>query len=231
MSNLGSIINCPQSWEGRCIKKQISNQKVSNEPLAAKSLLFLVRFGGEKKTQRTFKGISWRSVKLPNVVIKTIRLENYQQYNSLAGSQTKTNHTQDLCSAQIRRARRAKTPQKEPKNPAAIIHTSATTGHPGRTHGAPTFDIRGDIIPCWWNINMSAIAQQEVRHRLRAICSEWEAITEDGGASQALLAPGAPTASHSHMEAFFLPQSCPVGFHKSGDHHIHRSWDFIQYLL
>lgn len=65
---------------------------------------------------QTFKSISWRSVKSPKVVIKTIRRENYQQYNSSAGSRTKTNHTQDLRSAQIRHAWRAKTPQKNPKN-------------------------------------------------------------------------------------------------------------------
>lgn len=61
---------------------------------------------------QTFKGISWRSVKFPNVVIKTMRLENYQQYNSSAGPLTETNHTQDLHSLQTRRARWVTTPQR-----------------------------------------------------------------------------------------------------------------------
>lgn len=74
-----------------------------------KFVAFLVSFW---EKPQTFKGISWRSVKFPNVVIKTTRLENYQQYNSSAGPLTQTNHTQDLHSLQIRCVWWVTTPQQ-----------------------------------------------------------------------------------------------------------------------
>lgn len=58
---------------------------------------------------------------------------------------------------------------------------------------------------------MSAIAMASYA----SVCGTWKAITEDGGASQALLALGAPTVSHSHMEAFFFLSHAPSGLTKA----------------
>lgn len=106
----------------------------------------------------------WKSVKFPNIVIKTIRLENYQQYNSSAGSLTKTNHTQDWCSLQIRCVWWVKTPQKRP---AAIISDV-------RSHGTPSESSRRPDLwhQRWYNTVLikhkyiSAAEKQEARHRM-----------------------------------------------------------------
>lgn len=96
-----------------------------------------------------------------------------------------------------------------------ITHKSATTGQPREDSRRPHLWHRR-------RYNTALMKRKYVSHRTTgsaASCAcdlrrvRWR-LAEDGGASQAPLAPGAPTASHSHMEAFFLPQSCPVGFHK-----------------
>lgn len=189
-----------------------------------KLVAFLVSFW--EKTQ-TLKGISWRSVKFPNVVIKTMRLENYQQYNSSAGPLTETNHTQDLHSIQIWCVWWVTTPQQNQNqfSDARFHRTpSGSSRHPDLWHQR------------WYNTvlikhkYMSATEKEETWPRMhRSAPSERRLLkmAERAGPCwhQEL------TLSHSHMEAFFFLQSCSFRFNKSGGDHIHCFWDFIQYVL
>lgn len=114
------------------------------------------------------------------------------------------------------------TSENTSKEPAAIIPMSDPTGHPRRAHGTLTFDIRGDIIPCWLNINI----YQPLKNRKRSIvCTGLHHVKGDYQRWQSglgLVGTGT-SVPQPYGSIFFLP----FGFNKSVCYHI--DWFSIFY--
>lgn len=82
-------------------------------------------------------------------------------------------------------------------DPEPVILMPDSTGRPRGARGTLTFDIRGDIIPCWLNINIC----QPLKNRKRdLVCDYWR--WQSGPGPAGTRSSLCPTAIWKHFSSF-----------------------------